>query len=121
VTRLPNIEGLDPGIREVVALLRVNGFETTDSGDGRTKIGNPAWNQECLLDIPHVFMLTTPDRLVQEADRLADLIAARGVEVGTARVWIEATYSPRDRKGKRAILGLLGLDDAGLAKARVSP
>jgi hypothetical protein len=41
---------LDPGIREVVRLLRGWGFDTTDSGDGVTK----PLDFEGVLRIPHV-------------------------------------------------------------------
>lgn len=47
---------LDPGIRELVILLRNEGFETVDSGDGFTKfIDRPREDWE--LPYPHVFIL----------------------------------------------------------------
>jgi hypothetical protein len=46
-----NYEDLDPGIREVVRMLRDAGFNTTDSGDGVTKV---ALGHEGVMTVPHV-------------------------------------------------------------------
>ena len=46
----PDYDELDPGIREVVRLLRKHHFDTTDSGDGVSKDADPGE----VLDYPHV-------------------------------------------------------------------
>lgn len=62
-------DALDPGIRDVVVLLRSNGFDTTDSGDGVSK---PPEGR--VFDFPHVAVVTSPALLVFEAERLAALL-----------------------------------------------
>lgn len=46
-------EALDPGIREVVRYLRGLGYDTTDSGDGESKLVD-GYDPACVLDVPHV-------------------------------------------------------------------
>lgn len=78
--------GLDPGIRDVVALLWRHGFTTTDSGDGVSKASDAG-----ALDVPHVFAVVDSGLLIAESHRLADLLA--GEDPGWT---VEASYSPRD-------------------------
>ena len=55
----PDYDELDLGIRKVVRLLWANRFETTDSGDGKSK-GAP--DGECVVGYPHVHMFVpVPD------------------------------------------------------------
>jgi hypothetical protein len=105
------IEGLDPGICRTVVLLRQYGFDTTDSGDGKSKPPEPGE----VLTYPHVFMVVSDPRvLVAEADRLALILGDHGVKIGPmgpeARMppCIQAAYCPAN---KSASLMLMGVDD----------
>lgn len=105
-----DFDKLDPGIREVVRLLISMGFETTDSGDGKHKV-EQGWDAEEVVPFPHVFMKTSKERMVAEADRLVAELAGRGVLVGAldpdgSGVYVEATYLPGS---DIAIIGLFGL------------
>jgi hypothetical protein len=98
---------LDPGIRKLVRFLREHAFDTSDSGDGRSKPETAR-----VVDLPHVMMLVERELLFIEADRLHDLLDARGVafeEEGAPL--IEATYNPADGL---VTLMLVGLDDTAL-------
>lgn len=54
---------LDPGIVDVVVALRRHGFQTTDSGDGRSKTDDPD-----AYDVEHVAMKSRPpERLIPTA------------------------------------------------------
>lgn len=123
------IDGLDAGIVKTVAYLRAHGFDTTDSGDGQSKLRTtlgaitpemratrtlPDVEVDCTpMAIPHVFMVVAiPAMLVEEADRLAQLLRAAFVGRMPPRdMHIEASYDPSNRV---AVLALLGLDDASL-------
>ena len=81
-------EAIDPGIRDTVRLLREHGFETTDSGDGVTKLGS-GWSDTEAMPFPHVACHVTRDTLFAEADRLATVLLIP---------WsIQASYDPRDK------------------------
>ena len=99
---------LDPGIRKVVTWLNWHGFETTDSGDGYTKLVGD-WDENEILSYAHVFMLVSPEMMVAEAKRLWSLILALPSQIND--VMIEATYSPLDGV---ATLALIGVDDDDL-------
>lgn len=78
------VECLDPGIRDLVVMLRAAGFETTDSGDGVSK---PAG--ERVFDYPHVYAVaSSPHRLLYEAHRLQELLGDKWM--------VEAVYMPRN-------------------------
>lgn len=110
---------LDPGIRETVRWLNENGFETTDSGDGKTKFEDgdaPC----CAMDIPNVAIKVDRERLVAETDRLFALLTARGCgpvpagpEVVPGEVNLQGFYDPTVGDGPAFIL-VLGLNDQGL-------
>lgn len=105
------LEGVDPGIRRVVAWLIAHDFTTTDSGDGKTKIAAGfSVADDCVLDFPHVHMTCARESLIVEADRLAGLVIAAGVKL-TEDVRIEACYLPIERIG---VLSLFGVSDAEL-------
>ncbi len=108
-----NASELDPGIRRTVVCLLANGFRTTDSGDGVTKIAaDPSRALSAggeVLDEPHVFMLVDSAMMVGEAHRLVHLLSRHGRL--TDDVTIEVSYSPRDCV---AILALRGFDDSAL-------
>lgn len=108
-------QGLNPGIRVLVMRLRALGFDTVDSGDGRTHVA------ECDRPYPYVSIRVDPSLLASESDRLRFELEDRGVHVdaagslfdpdGGARagvVEIEASYDPIT---KIAIIDLRGLDD----------
>lgn len=89
---------LNPGIRKTVEWLIQNGYQTTDSGDGE------AHEHECDQDQPYVHMLIAPANLVQETDRLAALLKARGIEVqpmdeNCSVPCLEAGYNPAHGAG----------------------
>lgn len=110
---------LDPGIREVVRMLISWGFETTDSGDGKYKI-EQGWDAEEVVPMPHVYIVTSKDKLVPEADRLVWLLDKRGVSTGPLAhdgdgVYVEATYLPGSQI---SLICLFNLNDAALADAR---
>lgn len=52
-----NYQSLDPGIRCVVRLLHRWGYETSDSGDGRTKQASGEYGERDLIDVPHVVIV----------------------------------------------------------------
>ncbi len=116
---------IDPGIREVVRFLRGHGFDTVDSGDGKTKFpdGPEGGAMGCAVPMANVAIEVEPENLVKEADRLRDLLESVGVPVGAlsggpeddALVEIQAGYDPADGS---SIVVLMFLDDAKLARAR---
>src|SRR3954462_13626570 len=88
--RLQDSDGsnLDPHIRQTVARLRSWGFETTDSGDGRSKFLEGTADETTLTE-PHVFCRVDPDKMNCEARKMIRLLKEHAAE---ARV--EATYWP---------------------------
>lgn len=87
----PDYETLDPGVREVVRLLRAHGFETTDSGDGVSKPADWYESGEALRT-PHVFAVSSVDRLVADAITMQQVL-----DWHEWKRWrVEATYAPRD-------------------------
>ena len=93
-----NYADLDPGIRQAVMLLRAEGFDTTDSGDGRTKPPGPD-----VLTRPHVFALTTKSKLIAEADRMLALL--QSMDTGVTGWIVEGSYSASDGRCVLAALG----------------
>lgn len=99
---------IDPGVRMLVSLLRQHGFETTDSGDGKTK-GDDG------LDVPHVHMTCHAQLMAFEADRLHRVLSLHGVTVqpidDPKSPCIQATYDPAavDSTG---VISLFGVTDA---------
>jgi len=68
-------EQLDPGIREVVRLLRAYGYDTTDSGDGVSKhLLDPE-----VIPYPHVFVQLERSGMVGEVDQIRSLLEWRGI------------------------------------------
>lgn len=103
-------EQLDPGIREVVRFLRVNGFAVTDSGDGTGPLRSG--NEGAI-----VFIATTAEKLVAETDRLWQLLvdATADKVKSCPSVEVEAHYDPQT---ELAEIFLTGLDDAFFASLR---
>lgn len=92
------LEQLNPGIRMMVQWLREMGFDTRDSGDGRTH------QFECDLPIPYVHIMVEPAKLVEETDRLMRLLAKVGIEIEPCDEEgkvpsIESVYLPANRMG----------------------
>lgn len=88
----PDWADVDSRMRTLVRALRHNGFETTDSGYGDSDMG-------CALPWPHVAMVVPAAVLVEEADRLRDVLGDLGVEVAPLRedmqgAAIQAGYCP---------------------------
>lgn len=104
--------GFGPGIARTVEWLQGHGFQTTDSGDGRTKISDGS--DPDALHLPHVNMRVDPAEMVSRADLLKDLLLGRGILVAESGAFdgapeIVASYDPANGV---AVLMLLGVDDA---------
>lgn len=102
-------DNLDPGIRRLVRFLNDNGFETCDSGDGRSKFGSdgkplPEWQSdddrfEWVMDVPHVVVSCEPANLVTEVDRLVALLLSCDIKVESMSldgdtVSVQGSYEP---------------------------
>lgn len=94
-SRLPEIDlrQLNPGIRATVAVLRANGFDTCDSGDGTTH------EHECDLDQPYVHMVVAKSRLIEESDRLVRVLKEHGVKLDpmnedNSAPTVQSSYDP---------------------------
>ena len=84
-----------PGILDAVSLVRIWGFETTDSGDGSHFLGG----MEGAMEEPMIAIVCKdPHNLVDNAGDLQRLINRDDVR-------IEASYDPRD---KVAVIVLVG-------------
>lgn len=105
-----NYDKLDPGIREVVRWLVENGFEPSDSGDGKYKLEH-GWSEEDIIPYPHVYMTIEPaGRLVAECSRLVACLSAKDIELVQAwteegKPHIECLYDPR----AAAVIGLFNV------------
>lgn len=112
-----NYDELDPGIRETVRWLRFYGFDTHDSGDGKTKLEDG--DTRCVETVANVHMaVANPEEMVKECTRLRDLLKSRGVklkEIGPNQApHIQGSYDPvRDA----AIISLWCVDDELLANS----
>lgn len=98
MTPPPVLENLNPGIRRTVALIRARGFRTCDSGDGETH------EHPCDREHGYVVVQVEPARLVEEADRLASVLAGAGVRLAPQELepvdglsHIQASYCPVER------------------------
>ena len=114
-----NYDELDPGIRETVRFLRGLGVETSDSGDGVTKIAT-GWDKAEAMDFPHVWAhydnpiiaITRAKAIVRELRQMGVPLAANG----TPGVTISVAYDPVDES---TALMVDGLDDSILYTALV--
>lgn len=119
---------LDPGVRETVRWLRERGFETVDSGDGRSKFqpdspyyvgGDYDRDHECAVsEEPHVAILVPPHLLVARADELAAVLEDAGLPLGRIGPGdaddppsIQATYDPCCAPEHSGLLLLCGVTD----------
>lgn len=103
------MKNLNPGIKKLVHFLRSRGFDTCDSGDGRTR------DYECDRDHAYVAMMCEPEVMVREAHRLhrtvqevLEIPLGALNEEGTTPC-VEAAYQPA--WGDFAILELLNVRD----------
>ena len=80
-------EALDPGIRHVVEMLRDAGFDTSDSGDGETKVDALASGDA--LPYPHVFCIGRLASLVTDAHLMQELLGDEWT--------VEASYSAKNQ------------------------
>jgi hypothetical protein len=83
-----DLSELDPGIRDIVGHLRAAGFDTTDSGDGRSKEPDPE-----VMPFAHVALHSGPARMISDADVLLVFLSAADVPPGFR---IQASYDPED-------------------------
>lgn len=98
---------LDPGIRQTVMVLRKHGFNTTDSGDGNSKLIDA-----CALPYPHVF-IQAGGQVVRESHRLWQFLMTEfhvciPVINNEGEPRIQATYDPANCTG---IIELANVDD----------
>lgn len=114
-----NYDELDPGIRRTVRWLRSLGYETCDSGDGKTKPAQGLTWEDCVRDMAHV-CISHPHgghSLPRAAEVLLQRLEAIGIRVGPigheidGMASIQATYDPATGS---SILDLMGLDDSML-------
>lgn len=94
-----DLEQLDSGIRETVRKLRSHGFNTTDSGDGKTKgeDGRP---------VPHVVIVVQHEHAVLETRRVEMYLRRWGLNpvprppsddlLGDRDVVVELSYNPAE-------------------------
>lgn len=103
-----DISKIDPGVRMLVALLRQHDFETTDSGDGRSK-------GEDGEDVAHVHMVCHAQLMAFEADRLHRVLSMHGVTIQPISEddapYIQASYDPA-HVDSTATISLMGVDDS---------
>jgi hypothetical protein len=112
---------LDSGIRETVRWLRLHGFMTYKSGDGRLKTSSDEGNKT--LDVPFVFMVTLPEEVYAEAGRLWNLL--RGLGLTRPIIELEGIQQPCSielgvawaAKDGVGLITLTQLDDALLLEA----
>lgn len=95
-----NYDDLDPGIRDVVIMLRNAGFNTCDSGDG-----SKANTMACAVEYPHVAALTEPDAMIEQSKVMLALLREHDL-----RWCVDASYGAHDGQ---AILYAYLLNDEG--------
>lgn len=98
-----DFEQLDPGVRRTVWRLRRWGYNTTDSGDGRSK--QAVDPDVSALAIAHVHIRCFRSRMMDDADSLWRLLC------DIEHVNIQATYDPADQS---AVVSVFGLHDGNL-------
>lgn len=129
-------EHLDPGIRDVVAWLQLEGFRTSDSGDGVSKFqpGSRWYDPEGdqYIPYPHVIMVCDPEEMIHEARRLHKLLKMFHIipvrtdeelnDEENMNMMVQCNYNPveRDPDGNEfGIIMLLGVNDDSLSRAVV--
>jgi hypothetical protein len=119
------IDGLDPGIRKTVVWMNTLGYETTDSGDGKTKPAQGLTLEDGVRPEAHVCIpfdredqmhwYGWVDRLMWHMRALSISVVPVGHPDG---VWLQMTYDPVTG---RAILDVVHLDDERLLSALKGP
>lgn len=113
------LEVVHPIMRRFVRWLNLNGFHTTDSGDGVSNAG-----MEGALDHPNVFiMLRNPEALFDEVKRLTALCRRElklVFENNTNGPRIEGSFSPND-DGGGAIIAIYNVTDNHLPPVPLLP
>lgn len=108
-------DALDPGIRDTVRILRAEGFDTMDSGDGVSKTAEGGWDMDAIIPVPHVAIRVSPSDVAAEADRLvsicAGLFGRRVVPTetrqGADEVEIHASYDPASGVALLVLIGAI--------------
>lgn len=105
----PDYSAMDPGIVELVRALRERGWETTDSGDGVSKVGGPQDVDGNVLHYPHVAVRLDmfafgADKPTYQAQVLHDDVTAL-----CGPGWhVELSYSTADRVCMLFAIGPVG-------------
>jgi hypothetical protein len=81
-----NYDELCPEIRDAVQFLRMEGFETIESGDGSL-----ALEVDGAFDEPRILIQVSPNNLVDESHRLYSILLAEEVNAE-----VEGQYRPED-------------------------
>jgi hypothetical protein len=99
---------LAPGIRATVRLLRREGYETTDSGDGTTNIQA---GMECAMDVPMIAIeVERAEQLPGVTRELHKLLIDHGIQEKPDKWSIQGTYSPVDKKSIITVWGIKDID-----------
>jgi len=103
------VSPLNPGIARTVAWLNALGFETTDSGDGKTH------DFECDRPHPYVVIVSARETLLDDTERLRVALLGRDIAVGDLREdgtgpYLQACYVPGSIEP--ATIDLQNVDDA---------
>lgn len=84
------LDGLSPGIRDLVVDLRAAGFNTCDSGDG----SNYEDGMECAVPFRMIAIVVSIERLASETARLAEWCRARPLDWPAYQ--IEGSWNPAE-------------------------
>ena len=121
-------EKLDPGIRATVRLLNINGFATSDSGDGATNVmAGVSPLDSGVIPWPHIVVPCHPSFMAETAQAIAELLRAEGLapaaqpvtlaELGPCGVVVTTSFCVGE---STAIVLVEHLDDDKLALAHVA-
>jgi hypothetical protein len=74
------IDDLDPGVRKLVSLLFGAGFDTCDSGDGKTKFKDRPIHEHYEFSRPHVFIQCERDKFFTQIDGVQNFLERHGID-----------------------------------------
>lgn len=108
---------MNSNIVKLVTILQANGFNTCDSGDGKT--------HEFSCDRPYPYVsikVSNPENSIKEAHRLVSLLMDKGIRVLSmteafgseeipTKACIQLSYDPIEMLG---IIDLMGISDSDL-------